>query len=68
MPEFHNQIIEVGKKLGYYSAEVGTCNGYTLAWIEACLLGKKHEAQFKKLKQMIVNASQQRVTFRNPQK
>ena len=60
MPEFHNQILAVGQKLGYYTTNYeGTCNGYTLKWLESCLLDKEEEAQFEQFKQAIINAYQQ---------
>lgn len=60
MLEFHNQIIDIGQKLGYYSADFeGTCNGYSLKWLEACLLGQEEKVQFEQFKQAIIEAYQQ---------
>ncbi len=52
---FHTSIIDLGQTLGYYSInDIGTCCGFTLRWIEACLLGE--EAIFNRRIERILTA------------
>lgn len=42
MSKIHISILEFGRKLGYTSYDNnGTCNGFTLRWLEACFLGEE---------------------------
>jgi hypothetical protein len=42
MPRVYVPLLKKGESLGYWKDAPGVCNGLTLKWIEACLLGQEN--------------------------